>query len=154
MKTLQFLQGQFTGFHFLFSFLNLTREFIILTSLGICSHILGPKYNADSLPLKTWIGSVRNVGVYLRLRCVLFLIWITSFIVSRDIPLTNDSQTTFMELINFIIQGTRVKHPDNRAIIKLSFKKRNIFQICNSIFFCHQLLFPKAFVTFNFLYCC
>ena len=89
MKTLQFLQGQFIGFHFLFSFLNLTREFIILTSLGICSHILGPKYNADSLPLKTlWIGSVRNVGAYLRLRCVLFLIWITSFIVSRDIQLT------------------------------------------------------------------
>ena len=53
MKTLQFLQGQFTDFHFLLSFLNPTKEFIILISLGISSHILGPKYDADSLALYT-----------------------------------------------------------------------------------------------------
>ena len=29
----------------------------------------------------------------------------------------NDSQTTLMESINFIIQGTGVKHPDNTAIL-------------------------------------
>ena len=29
-----------------------------------------------------------------------------------------------MELVNFIIQGTRVKYSDNRVIIKLNFKKR------------------------------
>ena len=29
-----------------------------------------------------------------------------------------------MESISFIIQGTEMKHPDNRAIIELSFKKR------------------------------
>ena len=53
MKTLQTLQGQFLGSHFLMSFLNLTREFIILKLFGICSHILSPNYDADLLPLET-----------------------------------------------------------------------------------------------------
>ena len=34
MKTLQILQGQFTGFHFLISFLNPAREFIVLINYG------------------------------------------------------------------------------------------------------------------------
>ena len=51
MKTLQILQGQFTGFHFQISLLNPAREFIVLISVGIYSHILGHKYDADSLPL-------------------------------------------------------------------------------------------------------
>ena len=51
MKILQILQGQFTGFDFLISFLNRAREFFVLISVGICSHILYPKYDADSLPL-------------------------------------------------------------------------------------------------------
>ena len=51
MKTLQILQGQFTGFYFLISFLKPSPEFIFLISEDIYSEILGPRYEADSLPL-------------------------------------------------------------------------------------------------------
>ena len=52
-KVLQILQGQFKGFHFLISFLNPTRESLFFISVGICSQFLGPRYEADSLLLKT-----------------------------------------------------------------------------------------------------
>ena len=45
--TINQIQGQFTGFYFLISFLNLKREFIIFMALSICLHILGPKYRVD-----------------------------------------------------------------------------------------------------------
>ena len=45
--TINQIQGQFTGFYFLISFLNLKREFIIFMALSICLHILDPKYRAD-----------------------------------------------------------------------------------------------------------
>ena len=49
------------------SFLNSTRESLFFVSVGISSQILGPKYDADSLPFKTlWIGSTGNRAVYLR----------------------------------------------------------------------------------------
>ena len=61
------LQGQFRGFHFLISFLNPTRESLFFISVGICFQILEPKYEADSLPLKTlWTGSTRDYVVCLR----------------------------------------------------------------------------------------
>ena len=53
IKTLQILQGQFAGIHFLISFLKLLRDLILLILEGICSQILDPKYDADSLPLNT-----------------------------------------------------------------------------------------------------
>ena len=66
MKTLQILQGQFAGFHFLIYFLKPTRELIFLISKVICSQILDPKYDADSLPLHTlWIGSTGNYKVFM-----------------------------------------------------------------------------------------
>ena len=83
---MQNLQGQLRGFHFRISFLNPTRVLFFI-SVGTCSQILGSKYEADSLQLKTlWTGSTRN--------CVLCLGWCVSslslkisFIVSADMPL-------------------------------------------------------------------
>ena len=51
MKTLQSLQVQSLGFHFLFFSLNPARDSIAAISGGINSQILGPKYDADSGPL-------------------------------------------------------------------------------------------------------
>ena len=53
MYGLHSMQGQFTGFHFLFSPL---RVFTISNSfnlLGTISHILGPRKEMLSVPLKT-----------------------------------------------------------------------------------------------------
>ena len=47
MQTLQILERQFAGFHFLISFSNPTTELTFLISKGICFQILGPKYDAD-----------------------------------------------------------------------------------------------------------
>ena len=80
LKVLQILQGQFRGFHFLISFLDPTRESFFFISVGICSQIFGPKYEADSLPFKTlWITPTRNCIVYLRLE--------TPFIIPGEMPL-------------------------------------------------------------------
>ena len=53
MKTLQSLQGQSLGFHFLIFSLIPARDSIAFISAGggINSQILGPKYDADSDPL-------------------------------------------------------------------------------------------------------
>ena len=51
MKTLQILQGQFTGFHI--SVLKTSRELTCLILKAICSQILGLRYEANSLQLKT-----------------------------------------------------------------------------------------------------
>ena len=52
IKAFQILEGQVTGFHFLISFLKSSRVLLFLISEGICSRILGPRYEPDSLPLK------------------------------------------------------------------------------------------------------
>ena len=52
IKTLQILQGQFTGFHFLISFLKPSRELTFLISEAICSQIFRPRYKANSLLFK------------------------------------------------------------------------------------------------------
>ena len=67
IKTFQILQGQVTGFHFLISFLKSSRVLLFLISEGICSRILGPRYEPDSLPLKdtvNWICGEIEIVVY------------------------------------------------------------------------------------------
>ena len=49
-NTLQILQGQSIGFHFLISCLKPSRN-MLLISEGICSQIFGLKYETDPVPL-------------------------------------------------------------------------------------------------------
>ena len=51
MKTLQSLQRQSLGFHFLIFSLNPARDPIAFISGGIDSQVLGPKYDAATDPL-------------------------------------------------------------------------------------------------------
>ena len=53
MYGLHSLQGKLTGFHFLISLLKAFRDFNCFNSLGATSHILGPRKEMFSVPLKT-----------------------------------------------------------------------------------------------------
>ena len=50
-KVLQILPGHSVGFHFFISFLKLLKESLFLILASIFSEILGPKEDADSVPL-------------------------------------------------------------------------------------------------------
>ena len=51
MYDLQILHGQSVGFHILISFLNPSKDSICQITGGINYQLLGPKYDANSLPL-------------------------------------------------------------------------------------------------------
>ena len=53
MYGLDSLQGQFTGFHFLISLLKAFTVSHCFNLLGTISHILGPRREMLSVPLKT-----------------------------------------------------------------------------------------------------
>ena len=67
MKTLQSLQWQQLGFHFLIFSVNSAGDSIAFISEGINFLILGPDYDAELYPLQTlWIGCAINWDVCLK----------------------------------------------------------------------------------------